>query len=301
MNPSPSSKLSALQSAAQRARSAYLWEEAITHYTAALNLPDLSPEDEYTLRDGRAYSHQRMAQFQDELADLEKMVDLAGGETAGERYLDAFAHQAVALVNAGRLEEAAANGERLLAIAQKANLPFFIGEAHKIVGLVHMTAGRFLPASEAFSTALDIFKDQDALAEEVWTASYIAFCALFLGQDLQPYAQRILEIARQLNDPLLEARAYHALCWGLWGNQLLYRSYLEKALEIYRLINERRGVNSMLHNLGEFYLDYGLYRRAYSYYQQSLQIMEETASPVDYLSTLSRVAWSGFHRSDRAK
>src|SRR5512139_3504087 len=95
--PSTPSDLPALQAAALRARLGYQWEEAITHYTQALALPDLSLDDEYTLRDGRAYCHQRLAQFQEELADLDAMTYLAETNLSRERYLDALSRQAIAL------------------------------------------------------------------------------------------------------------------------------------------------------------------------------------------------------------
>ncbi|HLF73397.1 MAG TPA: GAF domain-containing protein, partial [Anaerolineales bacterium] len=147
---------------------------------------------------------------------------------------------------------------------------------------------------EEFATALEIFKPQKAFREEAWCAYNIAYCASFTGQDGQLYAERVLEIAQHLNDRLLEARAYHALCFSRNDKPTLYRSHAERALELYRLIGERRAISSMYHNLAEFYMDNGLYKRAFSFYQQSLGIMEKEISPSSYLHTLHRAAMAGF-------
>jgi tetratricopeptide (TPR) repeat protein len=208
-------KLNKLQAAAQRARTAYQWVEAITHYTKALQLPDLSPQAEYELRDGRAYAHQRLGQFQAELADLEKMVELAGGEPAGDSHLKALVSQANALAILGKVEQARSLGEQVLATAEKSGMPYFIGQAYTIFGALNWTSRHYSPMMEAYAAALEIFRQQQALAEEAWCAFNLARAAFHTGQDGNQYAQRVLEIARKLDHRLLEARAYHALSLGV--------------------------------------------------------------------------------------
>ncbi len=279
--------------AAQRARMAYEWERAIACYTEALALPGLTPEDEYSLRDGRAFCCDRLAQYQSELEDLEILARLSEGGTNVERYLDALTRQALTFKEVGEFEKSRGLGETVRSLAHERALPFYGAKAAYVFGAVHMDTGKFLPAIQDFSTAIEIFRQLGARREEARSAYCLAYCAHFAGQEGEPYSRRVLEIARELDDRLLQANAYHAL--GLSEkNPSLTRGHFEKALEIYRAIGDGKGIGAMLANLADFHFDHGLYKRAYMLYNQALEIAKSTGSRSNYLLAQLQTASAGF-------
>ena len=62
---------------ANRASSAYEWDEVVALTTQALAFPDLPPETEYDLRKGRAVAYEYLGNQAAWLADAERMQRLA--------------------------------------------------------------------------------------------------------------------------------------------------------------------------------------------------------------------------------
>ncbi|HZD55515.1 MAG TPA: GAF domain-containing protein, partial [Anaerolineales bacterium] len=292
--------LSELQTAARRARIAYEWEQAISCYTEALAAPGLSAEDEYSLRDGRAFCYDRLAEYRSELQDLEILAGLSRRRTNVERYLDALTRQALALNEIGEFEKSRELGETVRSLARERGLPFYEAKAEYVLGMAHTSTGNYDLAIQDFSGAIDTFGRLGARREEAGCAFQLAYCASFTGRDGEPYSRRVMEISQDLDERLLQAKAYQSLGFSE-TNPSLRRGPFEKALEIYRAIGEKRAIGAMLHNLGNLYYDHGLNKRAYDLFRQALEISKSTGSRSNYLLTEHQTAAAGFLAGYRKK
>ena len=290
--------LSELQTAAARSRSAYQWEDAVGHYTTALSLKDLSPTEEYDLRDGRAFCYQRLAHYQAEYDDLNVMTDLAQGIGEPERFLDAQTRQAIALDSLGEIDKSRTLALAAMDQAAISNLPYFAAKARYAIGLTYTTAGEYEPAIGELDPALRVFKELGALEEEALCAYQLAFAGTYTGQQAEPHAQRVLEIAQQLDDQLLLGRANHILGIVYQRSPSQELAHREQALEIYQSIGEAQSIGSMTHNLGVFYQEFGLIKRAHKLFNQAVLIAEETQSRSNPLLSRHLAALSAFQMGD---
>lgn len=284
--------LTGLLSTARRARMAYAWEEAIDCYSKALTLPGLSPAEAYELRDRRAFCHARLASYDAELEDLAMMAALAQGNE--EKVLEALSRQALTLDNLGEIEKCRAVIATLREQAEQANLPFYEAKAQFALGQSLTTVGEFEKAARECRAAGSRFKELGALREEADCAYLIAYSASYTGQDGRSYANRVMEIARQLDDRLLLGRAYHILGVVHDADPLLALSYHERALETYQAVRELRLVGAATHNVGTFYNEHGLYKRAYTLLKQALAIREAQRTRSGHLLTLHLAALAAF-------
>lgn len=284
--------LTDLRAAARRARTAYEWEEAIACYDEALALPGLSSAEAYELRDRRAFCHARLANFGDELEDLAMMVALAQGDE--ERVLDTLLRQAIALDNLREIEKSRAVIDALREQAERARRPLYEAKAQYALGLSLTTEGQFEKAARECRVASSRFRELGALREEADCAYLIAYSASYTGQNGRPYADRVMEIARQLDDRLLLGRAYHILGVVHEEDPLLALAYHEKALETYLAVRELRLVVAATHNVGTFYNEHGLYKRAYVLFQQALEARAAQQTPSGHLLTMHLAALAAF-------
>ena len=132
-----------LLATAQRARTAYDWEEAAACYTQALSLPDLTPEQKFDLHDARALCNWYLAEYQLEHDDLVAMVELGKENDNQEWVLEGLTRQAIALDSMGEIEESRHVAERARRAAEEASLPYYRAQAQYALGQSHATVGEF--------------------------------------------------------------------------------------------------------------------------------------------------------------
>jgi len=119
------SKVEELHAGAERARTAYQWEDAIALYSQALEQPDLPPEVEYELLDGRAFSYQRVFNEQGRRSDLQRMLTLADQNNNPNWQVHALADLTDIDNDNGDLEPGWQKVRRILDIAQSERSDFF--------------------------------------------------------------------------------------------------------------------------------------------------------------------------------
>lgn len=281
-----SRSFSELLSAAERARTAYDWEEAIARYTEALALPHLSPEQRYELHDGRAFCFRFAGEYELCYDDAAVIGALGREADNGPWHLDGLTKQALALVNMGHIERARTVASKARRAAKEAALPFFAARAQYVLGNCHLVSGEYEDAARRFGKAMAVFQELGALREEADCADRLAFCASYTGRDGRPLAQRVLEIARILDDRLIETDAYHILGIVDEDDPIRTLSYREKALELSRTINSGAFISSSTGNLGVLILNLGLYKRAQAMFTEAWGMHEAEAAPSRYRHVL---------------
>ncbi len=296
--PKSVSTISDLQSAAARARSAYLWEEAVAHYTVALAAPGLSATDEFDLRDGRADCFQRLANFQAEYEDLAAMAKLAGEMGNGERILETETRLAIVLERLGEFEKSRSMARKALERARQTGSQLYQARAIYALGLTYITTGEFESGERELVKAVQLFQGLGALRDEALCTYYLAFAGARTGQNAEPLAQRVLELAQLLDDRLLEGRAYQILDIVFESDPTRATKYREQALEIYEAIGEAAGIRAMTADLALYYFEYGLPKRAYALINQALQLAEHNDSRAAHLLSLHLAAWVALELGD---
>lgn len=264
-----------LMAAAERARTAYNWAEAIACYTEALALPDLSPEQLYELHDGRAFCCRYLPDYPLEYEDALAMTRLGQRNSNVRWRLEGLTRQAIALEYMGELGRCRTVAHEALQAANAAALPYCQARAQYVVGRSQTAAGEFEPALEQYESAIAIFEELLARKEVAECAIQIAFCRSYTGQDGRAHAQEAVEIARQLGDRLLEAHAIHSLGIVTGDDPIVALGYREEALEMWRTVRSSEGIASALGNIAVLYLWHGMHKRASLLLEESLQLSTE--------------------------
>jgi signal transduction histidine kinase/CheY-like chemotaxis protein/tetratricopeptide (TPR) repeat protein len=268
--------LKELLAAAQRARTAYDWEEAVAFYSRALSLPDLEAEDLYALHDSRATCHRYLGQYRQEDEDTATMARL--GEATGNAvwYLEGATREAIALQYTGEIDQSRTVAAEALAAAERVQLPYYQARALYAMGQTDIAVGEYESGTQRLSKALKLFEELGALRDEAQCARQIAFAATYTGHDGRAYADRVLQIARQMDDPLLETSAYHILGIVHADDPTVALTYREKALELAQIIRAKAFISSSIGNIAVLYLDHGLCKRAHAMFRRGLDLrMEE--------------------------
>jgi len=147
---------------------------------------------------------------------------------------------------------------------------------------------------EAMQHALEALR-QDRFAgnrrEEGRTVNVMGLIALEQKEssNAQKYLLEALEIAREIKDPSLEARALSnlALAEGsLNGNYALAREYYEQSYEIAHQIGDRISECNGLGNMGFAAGMQGDFVAARTYHEQALMIAREVGNPYSEIVTL---------------
>jgi len=287
--------VSDLRAAAARAQTAYQWEDAVDHFSRALDLPDLSPTEEYELLNGRAFCYQRLGKFQAEVDDLVAMADSAQTRGDEQQYLDASSRQSFTLTHLGKLEQSQEMSLEVKRRAKKLGDDFFVGKALQALGDAYINVGEFERAAQELNEAIKIFQDLGVLHEEARCAYHLAYAGSYMGKPSEGHAQRLKEIAEQLDDRLLLGMANHMLGIIYQEQPLTSLDYQERALEIYESIGEVRSVGSLTHNLGVFYQEFGLYHRSIHLLNRAVEIFRETQGQTTYLLSLHMAGLVDFY------
>jgi PAS domain S-box-containing protein len=284
-------KLDDLQSAAERARTAYQWEEAAALYTQALSHPHLTPELEYELLAGRVYCYQRMANSVPQENDLQRMLVLGETHHQPDWQMEALAGLAEIDGDSGSLEQSQERLTRLQNMARQHQSGHFEARAEYLSSRISSLIGRYNQSVDKLQKALEIFKQ---LGDEIWEARVyreLAFAGHRLGLDVTATAECCLRPAQQSGDRLLEAQALHIMGIAHLNHPATFRSYTEKSLDLYRSIGDIRGIASLSHNMGVYYRDFGLFKRSQRYFEHAHQMYEHSGNMRQRLTTLSNLAF----------
>jgi PAS domain S-box-containing protein len=278
--------LEELQSAAEKACTAYRWVEAAQIYTDALELPDLSVELEFKFLTERAYCYQRMVDEQSRKSDLQRMLALGEQHQNPTWQMNALAELADIDNDNGDIEQGQEKVKRIMQLALMEENDYFQAMAHFYAGRLDITVGKYTQAVEQLEKSLAIFKKHGDLAWEVRAHRELAFAGLRLGHDVVETASCCLNPAQQLGDRLLEAQALHIIGIAHVNNPAVFRTYTEKSLELYQSIGDKRGIATLSHNMGVYYRDFGLFKRSRRYLKRAYQMYEQSGNIRQKVSAL---------------
>jgi GAF domain-containing protein/tetratricopeptide (TPR) repeat protein len=296
-----STRLDELQAAAERARTAYQWQEAAGYYTQALELPDLPPKVEYSLLDGRAYAYQRTVNLTDQERDLQRMLELAQEYDNRQWQMEALLRLAEVSQDNGELSTSREQAEAALRMAKAERVSRYEGWAYYLLARIDSTTGRYDQAMEPLNRALELFKAEGDLAWESRVYRDLAFAGHRLGQNIIEAAECCMRPAQKLGDRLLEAQALHIMGIAHINEPATFRMYTEKSLEMYQSIQDMRGVATLSHNMGIYYRDFGLYKRSQSYLERAYQMYEGSGNLRQRTTTLFTLGFIAYLMGDYQK
>jgi tetratricopeptide (TPR) repeat protein len=237
---SPPVELATLQEQIEEARGVYDWEEVERLYTLALAMPDIPPETEYALRDGRAESYDYLANLEAEQADLEIMLRLteAQEDMPGriKATLQLAEHRLVLLTPRGR--ELA---ETALTLAREASERQLEVDAHLALANIATFTSDYSELEHHSEQALRQARELGYLFGEARAYIYIGSFYRYGSEQKEKAGATIqvaLEAFRRLGDRLWELRAL--LMLGMTHSDIGQgRSYYEQALEVAEGIPDR--------------------------------------------------------------
>jgi diguanylate cyclase (GGDEF)-like protein len=155
--------------------------------------------------------------------------------------------------------------------------------ADLLYGLARLDTAHSKHAMDCALLAVDEYRklaDESGLAAALFE---VAAACSGLGQidEGGPYLQEALEIGTRQGDIRRMAEVLNgmALAEGWRGNPLRARELFEQSLELFRQLENDRGVASLLGNLGDLAAVVGDYERAVSLSRQSLAILERLHDP----------------------
>ncbi len=291
MSDKPTSTVSDLQQAADAARAAYKWKEALNLYTQALEQLDIPQETEYNLRSGRATCYSRLGDNAAAWADLEALVQLATAMDDLPRRITALDRQASLTELTGELAAGKVLAEAALALARQGNYRELEVDSLCTLGYRVECMGDIPQAHRHFEQALRLSRELDYPAGEGHARLRLgSLAALHLGQpeQAQDHLNAALGLFRQLGDQNSESNALNILGWAT-PDLARRRDYLTQALAIVETTGYRSAQATLHNNLGVLYGQLGLYHRARVYAERAVQLghdMQARFFLVVYLATL---------------
>ena len=273
-----------LKTAAARAQSAYLWEEALSLYTQALGAtggetPPLPSQTAYELLDGRAEGYRHLGDLAAEEADLAAMAALASEIDDPARQVRVMHRQVRYQIQRGRLAEARQTAEAALALAREhADLPE--GQGHRLeAGSLAALADACghsgdLALSQAYAEeARGLFRELGDLAGQAQSQRLLAFLAQRRGETAQDRAFSLAALAlyRQVGDQEGEGNALNGLGVSS-SDHASQRARYEQALARFEAIGHIERQSVIYNNLGLVYHKLGLYGRAHGYGQRAVEL-----------------------------
>lgn len=99
---------------------------------------------------------------------------------------------------------------------------------------------------------------------------------LYAGDESEMYAQKALELSKNLKSPRLIGRSYHRLAWCHgWDEMDKKTAYLDSAASKFTMIGDYNGLGNVFDTKGTILMEYGSlneakesYHKAYDYYSQ---------------------------------
>ena len=281
-----------LRHAAKAAADAYQNSEAVDYYTRALAF--VPPDDlatQYDLLAERVELYSRMGKRDLQLKDLNALERWANQLGDTDRIAKMLMLQASYYFATGDYLNSIDCAKR----AEAYSISIATTELALYTQVVWcndlLRLGRLDEAMQRAHATLNLDRKEGNRREESRILNAMGLIALERKEpsDAQRYFIEALEIAREIKDPGLEARALSnlALAEGsLNGNYALAREYYEQSYKIARQIGDRISECSGLGNLGFAAGMQGDFLAARSYHEQALLIAREVGNRYQEINTL---------------
>jgi PAS domain S-box-containing protein len=280
-----------LKIAADRARTAYKQEEAISLYSQALDIPNIPYEDRYELLSGRATCLSISGELTSAAVDLEAMIRIAAEANDVERQVNALALQVGIEVSRGNPHITEQLSNNALSLARDSEDPAVQAAAHFAMGY-HLGYKSFFEQSfEQLELALEQYRQAGDRTGEAKSLRFMGVCLSTLEEfsRAREVYDQALSLVRAMGDRLEEAYLLNAISLTI-GDVAISRKYQEEAWEISREVGDRRHQAMMANNLSSGCLNLGLYRLARIYAQQAVQAVRGMGIKSDLLNNLDNLA-----------
>ena len=268
------------------------YPSAIDLYTRALELDDLTHDQAYELLDQRAECFERMCQFNAELDDLDRMVQLAEEMGNPKKQMAIVFRQVFTAARMGESARVSQIAEFTEKVGEDSTDISITAAVNLAVGYKHWVREEKIQAQERFEQALRMYRAAGDREGEANVLAALGPVVLDRGNQTLAgkYALDALEIWRSLGNRKREAASLNA--WSLTTSDYAQkRDAGEEALEIFISIGDRWGQCQMYNNLSLLYGHLGLYSTARDYALRAVEMVREMGARFGlalYLDSLAR-------------
>ena len=274
------------------AQTIYDYPTAIELYTQALTVDEITSEIVYEILDQRAECYERMGQFNAELDDLDKMVEIAQNLGNPEMQMAIVYRHVFTAVRMGESAKIREIAEAAMVTGEKSD-DISINAAVKLaVGYNHFVLVEKLEAQDNLEQALRLYREAGDREGEANTLAALMLVVFHTGNHTLAgkYALDTLAIWRSLGNRKREANALNA--WSLTTSDYAQkRDAGEEALEIFKTIGDSYGQGQMYNNLSLLYGHLGLYSTARVYAHRAVDMVREMGARYSlslFLDSLAR-------------
>jgi PAS domain S-box-containing protein len=279
-----------LQSAADRARDRYDNEPAVELYTRALALVPPGAHGalaivQYELHMGRATCYERLGDLDAHLADATAALELARQEADDARQIHALLALADRMGWRGQFDEAQTAIQRAHGLVARSRSPALKAKLAVARAKQANYAGDYQHLGDLAYASLRLCQEAGDKAGEADSFISAALADQSAGEIEQArlHVQKALAIYRSIDDRPNEGLALNML--GIIStDHAEVRAYFEQALEIFLATGHRPRVLTVQNNLALLYWRLGLYRKAQSYADAVLAQVRPLNSPL-FLAT----------------
>ncbi len=284
--------------AGDKARQIYANDSAVQHYTRALGFIDSGqvtrpPDVIYEILAGRAEAYKLLGKLHTQLADLNRMAELAAEMDDVKRQIQVALHQAEVTIKLGNYAYALETAEEALRLSQELGDRRLEANSLDEMGGAHYAVGDMNAAFECHEAALEICRELEDVHGEAHNLWHLGSISRLLGnfEAARHYSATSLELYRQIGDQPGEADALNELAIQS-EDYAQQRDYHEQSLAIARAIGDRDRQTRTYNNLAITYWALGLYNRGREMSERAVRIQREMhgrSRLVFLLETLGRV------------
>ncbi len=284
--------------AGDKARQVYANDSAVQHYTRALGFIDAGqvtrpPDVIYEILAGRADAYKLLGEHQAQLADLNRMAELAAEIDDPQRQIEAALHQAEVSIKLGNNAYALETAEEALTLSRELGDRRLQASSLDEMGGAHYAVGDLNAALACHEAALEICRELNDVQGEAHNLWHLGAISHLLGnfETARRYAETSLDLYRQIGDRPGEADALNELAI-LFPDYAEQRNYHEQSLAIARAIGDPDRQSRSYNNLAITYWALGLYNRGREMGERAVQIQREIhgrSRLVFLLETLGRI------------
>lgn len=202
-----------------------------------------------------------------------------------------------ALWQHGEIEDARAQLEQALKVAQVAHLPDVEADSLHNLSCVAAFQSDQGSAHDYASQAVSLYRTLNDRRGEFRALNVLGVSSLRLDDKAQAYAyfDQALQICREIGDRRGESMVLRNLggcAAGSSGNYAAARTYFEQSVQLCRLIGERRGESESLAFLGLTARQLGDPQSAYEYCQQAVHIAQQVGAKYEEGLALTQLGYA---------
>jgi tetratricopeptide (TPR) repeat protein len=265
-----------LQKAGEQAATRYANEEAIDHFTRALELtPKIDLERQYELLTLREQIYSLKGEIALQAKDLEELWHISEELNDDKKYAEVSTRKASYALSTGDFPGALEAARLSIKFAERCNDTALLGLGNYLAGDSSMRLSQNDDAREYFTRALEISKELRLNQLESGSLRGLGVIAYNLSDfELSlKYNQESLEISDKSGDRIGSSKTLNNLgfIYRRFGDIEMAKECLRKAISVFRDIGDLRREAVVLGNLGAAYANQGKLQEAKIYFHESFE------------------------------